>query len=489
MTSLKFLICALLATAVSSGLPAPVQAQATTPGPFQAPLVNTFALANGVGDPWGTAIDRSGNVWFAEPGCDFAPTCPVETPPGQIGVLDRSSGRFRHYKLPNVPGNQPIFLAFDGSGNLWFTTPNNSMIGEFRPSTRRFIGQWPVTPGSGPWDLTFARARLWYTEYLASAVGSFDPATHLHQDFQTPTAASHPYGIAKHRGRIWFTENPTNVDQVAMLDTTNGNAISEYPIVRPKTGTPHKIVVDASGHPWWTEGWSNTIATLDPAVATPGNCGTSSGTCTGVQRFEVPASTTCGTGTHTSGIAFERKANRIWLDNSLTGQVGSFTPSTQTFAMTLTDCGAHPHDGLSVDSAGHVWFDEEFANALGELVPPDAAAAWVKGALSKLLSTSTKARAITKLRARGGFACPFIAPSAGTLSISWRARRHGVVAGARAQYEKAGAAKVVIHLTRTGKRLLRREKGRSLIAKASFTPAGQAGVTRLKEFTLVSRAS
>src|SRR5262249_54429884 len=124
-----------------------------------------------------------------------------------------------------------------------------------------------------------------------------------------------------------------------------------------------------SGHPWWSEGWSNTIATLDPAIATPGNCGVNSGTCVGVQRFPLPASTTCGGDAHASGIAFQAGTGRVWLDNSLTAQVGSFTPSTGAFALsTLSSCNAHPHDGLNLDASGNVWFNEEFANALGELV-------------------------------------------------------------------------------------------------------------------------
>src|SRR5205814_1456223 len=138
------------------------------------------------------------------------------------------------------------------------------------------------------------------------------------------------------------------------------NAIAEYPIVQPHSGTPHLITVDPNGHPWWTEGWSNTIATLDPAAATPGSCGSASGTCTGVQQFQPSPSTACQGGTHTSGIAFEGAANRVWFDNSLTAQVGSFTPSTGVFDMTtLSNCGAHPHDGLSLDSVGAVWFNEQ----------------------------------------------------------------------------------------------------------------------------------
>jgi streptogramin lyase len=346
-----------------------------SPSPAARLVINTVRLSQGVGDPWGTAIDGSGNVWFAEPGCDFAPTCAATTPPGQIGRVDSGSRAVTYYTLPGVPGNQPIFVAFDGSGHLWFTTPNNSMIGEFDPSTGRFIGQWPVTPGSGPWDLTVADGEIWYTEHLASAVGVFDPDTHAHRDLQTPSANSNPYGIAASGELIWFTENNSNVDRVAVLDTSEPDVISEYPIVRPLSGTPHMIVVDEDGRPWWTEGFSNTIATLNPATATPGSCGTTSGTCTGIRRFDVPPSSMCGDSAHTSGIAFQSSPDLVWLDNSLTAQVGSFTPSTGNFGMnTLSDCGAHPHDGLSLDSAGNVWFDEEFANAIGVLSPAGGSA-------------------------------------------------------------------------------------------------------------------
>jgi streptogramin lyase len=329
------------------------------------PTIKTFPITGGVGNPWGTAIDAAGAIWFAEPGCDFAPTCAADAPPGQLGRFDPSSGAFSHYTLPDIPGNQPIFVAFDQVGNLWFTTPDNSMIGEFSPSTGTFVGQWPVTPGSGPWDLTFANGQIWFTEHYGAAVGRFDPATHAYQDFPTPSASSNPYGIAASGGLIWFTENNSSVDRVAVLDTGANDAISEYAIVQPSDGTPHLIAVGPDGHPWWTEGWSDTIATLDPAVAVPGGCGSDSGVCTGVQRFLLPASSSCGEGAHSSGIAVDGAANRVWLDDSLTDQVGWFTPSAGTFDMRpVGTCNAHPHDGLSLDAVGNAWVSEQFADAI-----------------------------------------------------------------------------------------------------------------------------
>jgi streptogramin lyase len=330
----------------------------------------TFQVSGGVGVPWGMAVDRAGNIWFAEPGCDFEPLCDEHAHTGQIGELNPSSHEIVLRTLPRIPGNQPIFVAFDNRGKLWFTTPDNNKIGEFDPSTRRFVGQWSVTAGSAPWDLIFSRGKIWYTEYLGAAIGSFNPATHAHRDFHTPSPGAEPYAIVASRGRIWFTENNSSVDRVAVLDTRRHNEIREYPIVLPRSGTPHMIAIGPNGHPWWTEGFSSTIGTLDPALARPGSCGSVSGPCTGIRRFTLPPASGCALGSHASGIVFDRSRHLLWLTDSLTGQVGSFNPSSASFGLIkLAGCNAHPHDGLVVGQTGNVWFDEAFANRLGELAP------------------------------------------------------------------------------------------------------------------------
>jgi streptogramin lyase len=156
---------------------------------------------------------------------------------------------------------------------------------------------------------------------------------------------------------------------VAVLDTRRGQ-IQEYPVLPPQRGMPHMITIGPGGHPWWTEGFSGTVATLDPAVASPGSCATDSGTCAGVRRFNLPPVSRCGLGAHASGIVFDRSRRLVWLDDSLNSRVGSLDPSTGAFRLiSLGDCNAHPHDGLVLPQTGIVWFDEEFANAIGELIP------------------------------------------------------------------------------------------------------------------------
>jgi len=337
--------------------------------------VTEFWLNNGgAGLPWGTVIDAQGNLWFAEPGCDFAPKCSSTTPPGQIGYLAAGSFNPSFWTLPNITGNQPIFVALDGAGKVWFTTPNNSMIGEFDPVTHSFIGQWPVTSGSGPWDLTFNNGMVWYTQHYVSAVGEFNPSTHTYQDLPTPTANTMPYGIAANDpvnpNLVWFTENTDTTAKVAYVDTAHGNAISEFSVqAQPPPGlTPHLIALDANGNPWWTEGWDRAIGSLNVAQATPGQCGVASGDCVGViEHFLGPNTSTCGS-SHVSGIAVLGGGQTIWFSDSLASQVGGFVPASGTFTMyQMSSCGAHPHDGLNSDPAGHIWWDEEFINALGEL--------------------------------------------------------------------------------------------------------------------------
>src|SRR5207248_7889975 len=127
--------------------PVPTPAPTATATPI--PTVGTIQEyplggSGGVGDPWGTALDAAGNVWFAEPGCDFAPTCSssAQAKPGQLGELPAGSSTPQFYTLPNISGNQPIFVALDSAGHVWFATPNNGIIGEFNPTSHKFVGQW-----------------------------------------------------------------------------------------------------------------------------------------------------------------------------------------------------------------------------------------------------------------------------------------------------------------------------------------------------------
>jgi streptogramin lyase len=308
-------------------------------------------------DPWGTTFDSKGNVWVAVPGCDPAPYCSSNTPPGKIEVFNPASTSWiATYQLPSGFG-QPLFLAFDSQGNLWFPMPMSNSIGMLNPTNDTFQ-QWAVpTSGAGPWDLAIDHnGNLWFTEHYTNQIGEFNPSTKKMTEYATPTASSLPYGIVVDASNnIWFTENA--VAQIG--EYTAGGKMQEYAIrSNPSSGlTPHLITVDPNGNIWWSEGWVGMIGELRVAQAVPG-------TNNGVTEYAyTPTCSNCG-GEHTSGIKVDG-FGRVWFDDALQGIFGSFPDSGQgSFATYPAPTPRHPHDGLNVDAQNRIWFTEEFANKL-----------------------------------------------------------------------------------------------------------------------------
>ncbi len=313
-------------------------------------------------DPWGTAFDSSGHVWVAVPGCDPQPTCPPGTPAGKLEEFDPSTSSW--LATIQLPKNfaQPLFLAFDAKGRIWFAMPDNNSLGMYNPATKKFQ-HWTVpTAGAGPWDVVIDhKGFVWFTEHFTNQIGRFNPTTHTFKEFPTPSANSLPYGIVVDaKNNIWFTENNSAVARIG--EYTTAGVMNEYLVrANPPGGlTPHLLTVDPlTGNIWWTEGFVGMIGELNVSQAQPG-------TTSGVTEYAYPANcTTCGS--HTSGISID-STGLVWFDDSLQNIFGSF-PDTGTGLFTeyaTPTLNGHPHDGLNVDSQNRIWFDEEFQNKLAE---------------------------------------------------------------------------------------------------------------------------
>src|SRR5712664_1035709 len=101
--------------------------------------------------PWGTTFDSSGRVWVAIPGCDLAPSCPSSTPPGKLALFDPTA--LNWVTVVSLPAGygQPVFVAVDHTGKVWFTMPVTNTIGVYDPVSTT-VTQWAVpTPSAGPW--------------------------------------------------------------------------------------------------------------------------------------------------------------------------------------------------------------------------------------------------------------------------------------------------------------------------------------------------
>ena len=315
------------------------------------------------GNPWGTAFDSSGRVWVALPGCDFSPGCPTSTPPGKLALFDPSTQSWvTVVSLPSGYG-QPIFVAVDHAGKVWFTMPVTNTIGVYDP-VNVTVTQWSVpTAAAGPWGIAIdSKGKVWFTEHYVNQIGSFDPVSQTFHEIATSAANSLPYGITVDGAdNVWFTENN---DAVALIGkyTTQGT-LNEYKIRNTPTGgtglTPHLITIDPSGNIWWSEGWVSSIGTLNVAAA-------QAGTSNGVTEYHyTPPCGNCGS--HTSGISADR-LGLIWWDDSLQNIFGSFPMGGGSFSFYNSPSGGHPHDGLNVDSQNRIWYDEEFANKIAEAI-------------------------------------------------------------------------------------------------------------------------
>lgn len=314
-------------------------------------------------DPWGTAFDSNGNVWLAIPACDPAPMCSSNTPPGKIAEFNPATSNWiATYQLPTGYA-QPLFLAFDTQGRLWFPMPMDNSIGMLDPSNNTFQ-QWAVpTASAGPWDVAVDHNGLiWFTEHYVNKIGRFDPVAQTFIEVATPASNSQPYGIVVDTSNnIWFTENNSSVALIG--EYTSAGTLQEYKIRNSvQSGlTPHLITVDPNGNVWWTEGWFGMIGELNLALAVPG-------TNNGVTEYAYQkVCSTCSS--HASGISVDSNG-LVWFDDSLQDFFGSFPYSGSGWFTTYSvlAANAHPHDGLNVDAQNRIWFDEEFANKLGEAV-------------------------------------------------------------------------------------------------------------------------
>jgi len=320
---------------------------------------------------WGVALDEQrGFVWVAEPGCEMSPVCQTAFPT-TIGKYALSDGSLiANYQEPEGIGlsaySGPLFIQVSPDGDVWFTEPTNDAIAEFDPDEGRFQ-QWRTSPGSAPYDLIFdTNGNLWFTEITGNSIGFLNTRTHRMTETPLPIADSRPYGITlDHQGHVWFAENRSDEGKIGTFTPTLSGQISlkEYAITTNPEARPHLITADMHNDIWVSEGFSGSVARFSPTTG---------------KTTEYPVPPPCRREyncTHISGIAADGH-NNIWFTDSLNATVGYLVPATgKVHARLIHDASAHPHDGLTVQSNGTLWFTEQY----GEQGFGPALLMWPKG--------------------------------------------------------------------------------------------------------------
>lgn len=308
-------------------------------------------------DPWGITMDYTrGDVWVAEPNCDASPTC-SKPAPGLIGryTMANPASNQKNYTPPAT--YNPVFLALNNKGRLWFTDPSHNAIGELIPSTNKWQEFVVPTANAAPYDLVIDKnGNIWFTEILASNIGYYNPNTHVFVETHVPTTNSGPYGIIQDgSGNIWFTENA--VSKIASFKPTKSGTGITITEIATETGsntpTPHLLTTDKSGNIWYSEGFAGQVGVYNVSTKTHKDYLVS----VGISQ------------THISGIGVDSNG-LVWFNDSLSARIGTLDPATsKVTAIQLSFTGAHPHDGLTIDKTNTVWITEQYGFRLGEVLP------------------------------------------------------------------------------------------------------------------------
>jgi streptogramin lyase len=311
-------------------------------------------------NPWGITIDAAhGFVWVAEPGCDMSPACPVATQ-GIIAKYSLADGSLINDYVEPPGYSDPMFVATDADGNVWFTQPNSDAIGKLNPTTGLW-SQFKFDRGSMPYDLVFDRnGNLWFTEFKKNAIGFINMQTHQLTQNLTPLGNSNPYGITMDaKGNIWFAENAPNAQQIATFTPTTGGPITvtEHSVTNANVNKfqltnvrPHLIVADPkTGHIWYSLGFTGVIGEYNPATNTSTNH---------VLPVSCANSANASGCTHISGLAIDPNGN-VWYTDSLGDTVGYIVPKTGKIITKKLAAKVRPHDGLAIDNYGTIWFTQQ----------------------------------------------------------------------------------------------------------------------------------
>lgn len=197
--------------------------------------------------PWGIVLDSKGDVWFA--GFNS----------GKLGKIDNTiakNGTSEGVTEFSTPTNisRPSYLLFDGSNSLWLMESGPAKLAKFDLSSSKFTEySLPRTGNSSTNPIGIAldsEGKIWYTQFRTSNIGRFDPKTSNVEQFATGLLTGATYGIASDKeGNLWTIQQ--RVDRIVKI-APKEMTISEFRIPTNQSFTEN-IAVDPSGNAWFVE--------------------------------------------------------------------------------------------------------------------------------------------------------------------------------------------------------------------------------------------
>ncbi|MGH2639535.1 MAG: virginiamycin B lyase family protein [Rhabdochlamydiaceae bacterium] len=291
----------------------------------------------------------------------------LPTTSAALTSVDHASHAIREIQLIQND-SEPLGIATDSLGNVWFAENNQSAIVEYFPSNQTFITfHIPTNGPSMIWFMLFDdNGNLWFSNALQPFLWSFSPHSQRFANFSTGEQYIDPYGLAfdNKTQRIWFTSIYT--DQIGYFQIS-GNTASLARLINvtgsartlasePRFG-PSGIAIDSRGNIFASETFSGGIIEYSQDMQKF------------VDSWSLPA------GSEPVGIALDNNRDRIWFSNHATsligyvdGQTGKVTEYATSLFSYLGENITLPY-WVQLSENGSVWFDEHVSNKIARLDP------------------------------------------------------------------------------------------------------------------------